>query len=123
MDTTQTFYALIIGAIGGVVAALCGVGGGVVMVPAFVLLLALPQKQAVATSLLVIIPTAIVASLKNQQNGFGDWKIALVTAVGATLTAWFAADWLKTLQTETLTRFFGVIMLIMGVRMLFWGKG
>ncbi|CAN5716970.1 hypothetical protein BH11VER1_BH11VER1_41880 [soil metagenome] len=123
MDTTQIFLALLIGAIGGVVAALCGVGGGVIMVPAFVLLMALPQKQAVATSLMVIIPTALVASLKNHQNGFGDWKIALVTAVAASATAWFAADWLKTLQTETLTRIFGVIMLIMGVRMLFFGKG
>lgn len=123
MDTSQLFIALLIGAVSGVVAALCGVGGGVVMVPAFVMLMALPQKQAVATSLLVIIPTAIFASLKNQQNGLGDWKIALVTALGASLTAWYAADWLKALQTETLTRVFGVIMLLMGIRMLFFGKG
>lgn len=123
MDTSQLFIALVIGAVSGVVAALCGVGGGVVMVPAFVLLMALPQKQAVATSLLVIIPTALFASLKNQQNGLGDWKIALVTALGASLTAWYAADWLKALQTETLTRIFGVIMLLMGIRMLFFGKG
>lgn len=123
MDTSQLFIALVIGAVSGVVAALCGVGGGVVMVPAFVLLMALPQKQAVATSLLVIIPTAIFASLKNQQSGLGDWKIALVTALGASLTAWYAAGWLKAMQTDTLTRIFGVIMLIMGIRMLFFAKG
>jgi uncharacterized protein len=123
MTPTQSLIALMIGAVSGVVAALCGVGGGVVMVPAFVLLLALPLKEAVATSLLVIIPTAIMASIKNTQNGFGDWKIALATAIGASLTAWFAADLLKTLQTATLTRIFGGVLLLMGLRMLIFAKG
>jgi uncharacterized protein len=123
MTPTQSLIALMIGAVSGVVAALCGVGGGVVMVPAFVLLLALPLKEAVATSLLVIIPTAIMASIKNTQNGFGDWKIALATAIGASLTAWLAADLLKTLQTATLTRIFGGVLLLMGLRMLIFAKG
>ncbi len=52
---------ILIGCLGGTIAALCGVGGGIVMVPAFVLLLGMEQKQAVATSLAVIAPTAIVA--------------------------------------------------------------
>jgi len=123
MTTATAITAILIGALSGIVAALCGVGGGVVMVPAFVLLLAAPQKEAVATSLLVIIPTAIIASIKNHQNGFGDYKVALVTAIGASITAWFAADWLKTLQSETLTRIFGVVLLLMGVRMLLFAKG
>jgi hypothetical protein len=122
MSPTQTLFSLAIGALGGVVAALCGVGGGVVMVPAFVLLLALPQKQAVATSLLVIIPTALMASIQNQKNGFGDWKIAIAAAIGASLTAWFAADWLKQWSDEKLVRLFGAVLLIMGARMLFFAK-
>jgi len=123
MATGQTIIALLIGALSGVVAALCGVGGGVVMVPAFVILMAAPQKEAVATSLLVIIPTAIIASVKNYQNGFGDFKVAIITAVAASITAWFAADWLKTLQSETLTRIFGAVLLVMGIRMLLFAKG
>ncbi len=117
--TTQIVLSIAIGLLSGVVAALCGVGGGVVMVPAFVLLLGLSQKTAVATSLLVIVPTAIAASIKNQSNGFGDWKVAIFTAIAATLTAWFAADWLKALSNQTLTRVFGVVLVLMGIRMLF----
>ena len=123
MAVGSIITAVLIGCVSGVVAALCGVGGGVIMVPAFVLLMAAPQKEAVATSLLVIIPTAIVASIKNQQNGFGDYKIALITAIGASITAWFAADWLKSLQSETLTRIFGAVLLVMGARMLLFAKG
>jgi len=51
------------------------------MVPCFVYLLHLGQKDAVATSLMAMIGTAIVASTRNFKNGFGDWKIAAVTSV------------------------------------------
>jgi uncharacterized protein len=122
MTPMQTLLSLAIGALGGVVAALCGVGGGVVMVPAFVLLLALPQKQAVATSLLVIIPTALMASIQNQRNGFGEWKIAVAAAIGASITAWFAADWLKQWSDEKLVRLFGAVLVLMGMRMLVFAK-
>ena len=44
-----------IGAVSGLVAALAGVGGGVIMVPLFTAILGMPQKQAVATSLAAII--------------------------------------------------------------------
>lgn len=124
MTPTQTLISIAIGALGGVVAALCGVGGGVVMVPAFVLLLALPQKQAVATSLLVIIPTALVASMQNQRAvpPLGNWKVALAAAAGASLTAWFAAAWLQKWRDEDLVRFFGLVLVVMGGRMLIFGK-
>lgn len=122
MTTTQTLISIGIGAIGGVIAALCGVGGGVVMVPAFVLLLALPQKHAVATSLMVIIPTALMASIQNYKNGFGRWEVALAAAIGASITSWFAADWLRQWSDEKLVRFFGLLLVIMGGRMLIWAK-
>lgn len=122
MSPTQTVISIAIGALGGVIAALCGVGGGVVMVPAFALLLVLPQKHAVATSLLVIIPTALMASIQNYRNGFGDWKVALAAAAGASLTAWFAADWLKQWSDEKLIRLFGLVLVLMGARMLIFAK-
>src|SRR6476661_4635558 len=122
MTTPTIFICLGIGIVGGMVAALCGVGGGVVMVPAFVLLLAMPQKMAVATSLAVIIPTALMATTQNARNDFVNWKVALVTALSASLFAYFGAGWLKTLSNETLTRIFGTVLVVFGVRMLLQGK-
>ena len=51
------------GVIAGLLGALCGVGGGIVMVPAFVTVLGFEQKKAVATSLAVIVIIALVATL------------------------------------------------------------
>lgn len=122
MSTSFVLTCLAIGVISGVVAALCGVGGGVVMVPAFVFLLKMPQKTAVATSLAIIIPTALMATTQNARSGFVDWKVAIITAVSASVFAYFGAGWLKTLSNETLTRIFGTILVVFGVRMLLQGK-
>jgi uncharacterized protein len=108
--------------IGGVVAALCGVGGGVVMVPAFVLLLGMNQKMAVATSLAIIIPTALTATLQNARNDYVNWKFAAVTAISAAVFAHFGAGWLRSMSDERLTRIFGAVLLIFGARMLIQGK-
>jgi uncharacterized protein len=122
MPAFSIFICLGIGSVAGVIAALCGVGGGVVMVPCFVGLLGLDQKQAVATSLMAMIGTAIVTSIQNQRNGLGDWKLAAWTMLGAMVVSWFAAGWLKSLSNERLTQMFGAFLLIMGVKMLFFGK-
>jgi uncharacterized membrane protein YfcA len=122
MSTATIFTCLAIGIVSGVIAALCGVGGGVVMVPAFVFFLKLPQKTAVATSLAIIIPTALMATTQNARSGFVDWKVAAITAISASIFAYFGAGWLKTMSNETLTRIFGTVLVIFGLRMLLAGK-
>jgi uncharacterized protein len=122
MSPLTIVSCLAIGAAAGCIAALCGVGGGVLMVPCFVMILGLGQKHAVATSLMAMIGTAIVTSVQNTKNGFGDWKLAGVTMIGSMVVAYFAADWMAKLRDERLTQIFGVILLIMGARMVFLGK-
>ncbi|HEX4837806.1 MAG TPA: TSUP family transporter [Solirubrobacteraceae bacterium] len=62
--------AIAIGVCAGIVAGLLGVGGGVLFVPGLVIFLGLGQHQAEATSLLAIIPVAIVGTFK--QDGYGN---------------------------------------------------
>jgi uncharacterized membrane protein YfcA len=62
--------AVTIGVCAGIVAGLLGVGGGVLFVPGLVIFLGLGQHQAEATSLLAIIPVALVGTLK--QDGYGN---------------------------------------------------
>jgi len=122
MPLVTVLTALAIGVLSGVVAALCGVGGGVVMVPAFVSLLGLPQKVAVATSLAIIIPTALTATIQNSRNDLVHWKLAGITALSAATFAYFGAGWLKSLSNERLTQIFGVVLIVFGLRMLLQGR-
>ncbi len=61
--------AIAIGLAGGVVAGMLGVGGGVLFVPGLVIFLNLGQHQAEATSLLAIIPVAIVGTYNQDRYG------------------------------------------------------
>jgi uncharacterized protein len=80
--------AIAIGFVAGMIAGMFGVGGGVVFVPGLVILLGLNQVDAEATSLLAIVPVAIVGAYR--QSGYGNLRLRDGLAVGA-LAVPFAA--------------------------------
>jgi uncharacterized protein len=112
------FLPLGIGLFAGVMAGLCGVGGGIVMVPAFVYLLGMDQKAAIATSMAVIVPTSLMALGRFQQAGLIQWNIFWPTALGAIFAAYFATGWVRKLSNDELTRVFAVLMILVGISML-----
>jgi uncharacterized protein len=61
----------------GGAAALLGVGGGIMIVPFLTLLAGVSQHVAEATSLLVVLPTAVVATVVLSRKGVGDVGLAL----------------------------------------------
>ncbi|MGI8864875.1 MAG: TSUP family transporter [Solirubrobacteraceae bacterium] len=61
--------AIVMGAAGGVVSGLLGVGGGILFVPALTLAVSLSQVRAEATSLLAIIPVALVGAARQYRYG------------------------------------------------------
>jgi uncharacterized membrane protein YfcA len=76
--------AVVIGVAAGVVAGMLGVGGGVLFVPALVLVVGLGQVDAEATSLLAIIPVAIVGAARQRSYGnvrLGDGALLGLLAV------------------------------------------
>ncbi|MDP4623663.1 MAG: sulfite exporter TauE/SafE family protein [Akkermansiaceae bacterium] len=114
--------SIVIGLVAGLLGALCGVGGGIVMVPAFVSILGFGQKQAVATSLAIIIITALSSTINNARAGnLIDWKIVAAVGIASALTAWFGTDLMRNLSNQTLTRTFGVVLVVFGARMLIKG--
>ena len=65
--------AIVVGALAGLLAGLLGVGGGVLFVPALTVFLGLGQVDAEATSLLAIMPMAIVGAWR--QHGYGNVSV------------------------------------------------
>ncbi len=73
--------AIILGFAGGVVGGLLGVGGGILFVPALAIFLDESQVEAEATSLLAIVPVAIVAVWR--QLGYGNVRVRDGLLIGA----------------------------------------
>lgn len=113
--------AALIGLISGIASGLFGVGGGIVMVPAMIYFLSPPIrdiKQAVGTSLLVIIPTAVVGTAKHWIQGNVEWRTALALFPTALIGGYLGA-WLTTqLPAEDLKRLFGGFLILVGLRLL-----
>ena len=102
----------------GVLSALFGIGGGIVMVPFMVLLLDGSQHLAEGTSLLVIVPTAIAGVIAHSKRGFVDFRAAAWLAVGGVLGAFLGARVALASAGETLQIYFAVFLVAMGIRLI-----
>lgn len=109
-----------IGAGGGLLAGLFGVGGGLIMVPMQVLALRTPVRLASRISLAVVLFASISAVLSHVASG-GDvrWSTGLVIAVGGLVGAPIGARWLHRFSDEQSTRLIQLVLLIVAIS-FFW---
>ena len=112
--------AILIGVAAGLAGALLGVGGGIIMVPAFGLILGMEQKAAVATSLAIVVVTSVIGTSNHifNKTGLVDWKLVAFAAGGAAVAALFGSDLMRKMSNPHLTQVFGVLMIVIGIRML-----
>ncbi|HVP94813.1 MAG TPA: sulfite exporter TauE/SafE family protein [Methanoregulaceae archaeon] len=71
----------------GIIAAILGVGGGFLMVPAFTILFSLDQKTAVGTSLAVIVATSLSGTIAYARQGRIFYRAALVVIIPGVIGA------------------------------------
>lgn len=117
--TLQLVLALVaIGLTAGLLAGVLGVGGGVVLVPAMVLLLAFDQHVAQGTSLLVVIPAALAGSWTNHRRGRFRLRDAGVLAAGGIVGAGIGSFVALGFDDQLLRRLFALLLLVLGIRML-----
>jgi len=119
MTGTTLYLALAaFGVLAGVASGLLGVGGGTLLVPFLTLAVGLSQHEAEATSLLVILPTAIAGTLALRRRGVGNAGLAIrfgvVGSVGAVLGVLLALA----LPAGTLLIVFAGFVAIVGVKLV-----
>jgi len=92
-----------VGVVVGILAAIMGVGGGFIMVPAMIYLLGMPTSVVVGTSLFqIIFVTANVTILQAATNQTVDIVLALLLLIGGVIGAQFGARAGMKLQGEQL---------------------
>lgn len=112
---------LSVGAAGGVVGfltGLFGVGGGFVIVPALVLILGLPMKAAIATSLVVIVVNAVAGLVAHLGQSSIDLATAATFTAGGVLAALAGGRLSRAVDDRRLTRWFGVLVCGIAAAML-----
>jgi hypothetical protein len=104
--------AAVLGFLGGVLAGLFGVGGGILFVPTLVLVLGLTQVHAEATSLLAILPAVIAGAWRQHRYGNVDWRAALIVGLGSIAGVEGGVELAKALPEDVLRRLFAAFMLV-----------
>ncbi len=112
---------VIVGAAVGIVSALFGIGGGLLMVPFMVLVLGFDQHLAQGTSLAVIIPTAIAGVIAHHKRGFVDLRIAVLMALGGIGGVYAGTLVALATQGSTLRSIFGLVVIALGIRLVLKG--
>jgi uncharacterized membrane protein YfcA len=108
-----------IGLLSGFLSGLFGVGGGTVIVPLLVMLLAFGQKLASGTSSAAIIPTAAVGVITYAVHGDVDWIAALLLAAGAVVGAQVGTRLLHRLSEPVLRWIFVGFLIVVMISLFF----
>lgn len=106
---------LVVGAITGFV----GAGGGFLIIPALVLLVGLPMKKAVGTSLFIIAAKSLIGFTGDlQTQNFIDWQMLIILSVIAIIGLLVGIKFSKNVSEKALKKGFGFFVLIMGAGIL-----
>ncbi|PCH75180.1 MAG: permease [Flavobacteriaceae bacterium] len=120
MTLTTLLLLIIIGLCAGVLSGLIGIGGGIIMVPMFVLFLGISQHNAQGLSLAVMLPPVTLLAVYNYHKGGEiDWKIAIIVSLMFIIGGYFGSKLALQIDQRVLKKIFGGLMLIVALKLLF----
>lgn len=118
LSLVSALVLVAVGLLTGILSGLLGVGGGIVMVPAMVVGFGIPAAIAKGTSLLVIVPTAVVGTWRNRSKKNADLRVAVTLGLAGVVSA-FIAGKISVGMSETLSNvLFSILLLIVAARMI-----
>ncbi len=119
----MVFMLLGIGLIAGVLSGMFGIGGGLVIVPALLLLVQMKEFEAIGTSLAALIPpVGLLGAMAYYRNGNINMKYAALIALGLFVGAYFGAKITLGLSPVIVRRLYAGFLILVATRMLIWGK-
>ncbi|MCD6395482.1 MAG: sulfite exporter TauE/SafE family protein [Planctomycetes bacterium] len=110
---------VVLGICAGMASGTLGIGGGVILVPGFVLLLAFPQKSAQGMALAVMVPTALVGAFRYWRHGDVEMDLLVIGLVvcGTLAGTLIGTQLAHLLPSHVLRKIFAVVLVIVAVKM------
>jgi uncharacterized membrane protein YfcA len=121
MEGHMTFAGyLFLGLVAGIISGVVGIGGGIIIVPALVLMFGMSQHMAQGTTIsMLVLPIGVLGAWVYYREGFVDFAIAGWMAAGFLVGSLAGARIAVHLPGGTLEKIFGVVMVLIGVKLIF----
>ena len=110
---------IVIGLATGTLSGLLGIGGGVVMVPAMVVVLGMVPVIAKGTSVAVIVPTSIMGTVRNRKTANVDLTVAAVAGFSGAVTAVIGGMIADSISTSVSNVMFAFLLLFVAGTQLY----
>ncbi len=120
MSITTVLILVLIGLAAGILSGFAGVGGGVIIIPALIMLLGMSQFEAQGTSLAMMIPPiGILAAINYYKDGYINWKYALILAIFFVVGGYLGSKLALSISQSMVKKSFAVFIILIGVKMFF----
>ena len=106
---------VIYGVLIGLVTGFLGAGGGFLLIPALVILMKLPMKEAIGTSLLIIALNSLIGFLGDISRHAIDWKFITIVSAIAIAGIFIGGYFNQKVNSDKLKKGFGWFVLVMGI--------
>lgn len=118
ISTAAVVGYLLSGVVMGVLSALFGIGGGIVLIPILVGLFGYSQQLAAGTSLAVMTGVALIGAIRLSHAKLTDWRSGLIFGFASIPGALIGASIALLLPGAVLRTAFALVMAVLGIRML-----
>jgi uncharacterized membrane protein YfcA len=120
MNANEVIILIAIGLSAGIVSGLLGVGGAIIIVPALVFFFGLTQHQAQGTSLaILLLPVGLLAFWNYYKQGYVNFKIAIIIVLAFFIGGYLGSLLAVRLPERILKIGFGILIILLGFRMVF----
>ena len=111
---------ILVGLFAGTISGVIGIGGGVVIVPALVLLFGFTQQMAQGTTLALLVPPiGFLAAYTYFRAGYVDLKAAVFVCIGFFIGGLLGSKVAVNVPAAILKKVFGATMILIGIYMIF----
>jgi len=118
----QIFGLLVTGLVAGVMSGLLGIGGGTIVIPALIYFYGMSQHMSQGTTLAMMVPPiGLLAAWHYWQHGNVKVGWAALLCVGFFFGGLIGAYFANLIPDFHLRRIFGVFLLVVAIRLIFWG--
>jgi uncharacterized protein len=120
MDAQTLLILLVIGFFAGFASGMVGIGGGIVIVPALVYFLALTQHQAQGVSIgMLLMPVGFLAAYNYYKQGNLNFNYSIIIGITFIAGAYFGSKLSLSIDPGQMRRIFGVVILLIALKMIF----